>query len=58
MFGDRGEGDGKGGGQFGHGGLAQGEAGKDGTAGGVGEGAEGGVESGFGGGLEIVNHMV
>ena len=37
-----------------NGGFTTGQAGEDGTAGGVGESAEGGVESGRG----IVNHMV
>ena len=48
------EGDVERGGELLDGGFALGEAGEDGAAGGVGEGAKGGVESGEG----IVNHVV
>ena len=40
-------------GEVGHGGFAEGEGSEDGAAGGVGEGAEGGIE-----GCGILNHMV
>ena len=54
MFGNGGERDLKRFGELRDGGLATGQAGQDGAAGGVGEGTEGGVE----GGGRIVNHMV
>ena len=54
MFGNGGERDLKRFGELRDGGLAAGQAGQDGAAGGVGEGAESGVE----GGRRIVNHMV
>jgi hypothetical protein len=54
MFGDGGEGNVEGLGEFGDGGFALRETCEDGATGGVGEGTEGAVQSGGG----IVNHMV
>ncbi|HJY87132.1 MAG TPA: hypothetical protein VKE24_09880 [Candidatus Acidoferrales bacterium] len=54
VLGDGGKGDSKGLGQFAHRGLATGQARKDGSADGIGERAEGGIERG----RPIVNHMV
>jgi hypothetical protein len=58
MLGNGGKGDGKGGGQFGDGGVAAGEAGQDGSPSGIGKSAKGGVERGAGSGWRIVNHVV
>jgi hypothetical protein len=58
MLGNGGKGDGKGGGEFSDRGFAAGEAGQDGTAGGIGQSAKGGIERCTGNGRRIVNHMV
>lgn len=55
MLGDGGEGEWERFGKLGDGGFALGEAGENGTTGGIGECGKGGVE---GGGRGIVNHMV
>ncbi len=56
VFRHRRQGNVEGGGQFGDGGLALGEARENGAAGGIGKGAKGGIEGDGAGG--IVNHMV